>query len=97
VAAGSNGVSDIARAAAAAAAAGAGTQDLLARARALMAADFSDLVGSNDASLKQAGDVGPSSSTCTAGGVAAAAAAAAAEDDDSTQRLLARARALMSA
>jgi hypothetical protein len=95
-AAGSSGGSDVARAAAAAAAAGVETHDLLARARALMAADFSDLVGSDDASSKQSGVV-PSCSTCTAAGGVAAGAAAAAEEDDSTQQLLARARALMAA
>jgi hypothetical protein len=84
--------SEVARAAAAAAAATDGTKDLLARARALMAADFSDLVvSSSDAGAEEGSVDIPSSGTCTASGMPAAATA----EDLSTQELLARARVLM--
>lgn len=98
VAGGSSAGAEVARAAAAATAASEGTQDLLARARALMAADFSDLVApssSTGSGSEQAGGGVAGGSTCTASGVTAAAAEA--EDDSSTQQLLARARALMAA
>lgn len=88
-AASKSGRSDVAQA-------GVGTQDLLARARALMAADFSEMIGSSsDAGSAQLSAGISSSSTCTATGVAAAATVS--DEADSTQQLLDRARALIAA